>query len=136
MLHCGIQFHCVVLMLCVGFHPLSVTVELMEAADSQWDNFYSQHQNKFFKDRHWLFTEFPELLSPPAGSKRHDKEGRGGVVGGGPVEGEPGSDGGKTFTLLEVGCGVGNTVFPILQTSRCQCTQLCMCTYSFSTQCD
>ncbi|CAI8035987.1 tRNA N(3)-methylcytidine methyltransferase METTL2 [Geodia barretti] len=64
------------------------------AAAEYWDNFYQQHQNKFFKDRHWLFTEFPELSSDP----------RSGVD--------------RRRTVWEVGCGAGNTVFPLLQTNK------------------
>jgi hypothetical protein len=64
------------------------------AAAEYWDNFYQQHQNKFFKDRHWLFTEFPELSSDP----------------------RSGADRGRT--VWEVGCGTGNTVFPLLQTNK------------------
>ncbi|KAI8923631.1 S-adenosyl-L-methionine-dependent methyltransferase [Entophlyctis helioformis] len=56
-----------------------------------WDDFYSKNVNRFFKDRHWLRLEFPELFE----RLPRDSE--------------------ETFTLCEMGCGAGNTVFPFLQ---------------------
>ncbi|KAI8053849.1 S-adenosyl-L-methionine-dependent methyltransferase [Syncephalis plumigaleata] len=59
---------------------------LEHEAPQQWDAFYRVNQNRFFRDRRWLRIEFPELFE---------------------VTNEP-------RTVLEIGCGAGNTLFPLL----------------------
>nr|XP_020667357.1 methyltransferase-like protein 2 isoform X1 [Pogona vitticeps] len=137
-------------------------------AHKYWNDFYKTHENGFFKDRHWLFTEFPELAPnqhnshvaicasqdtvedgkkigsgccndngvtsvEPEVSKNLDGEKNSNSpfyhlntkdeIGTQKLEEEklreidfPGSS--ATYRILEVGCGAGNTVFPILQTNN------------------
>jgi len=58
-------------------------------AKRHWDIFYKNNGANFFKDRNWLEAEFTSLTQSAAGDT-------------------------KEFRLLEVGCGVGNTAFPLL----------------------
>ncbi len=70
-------------------------------ARKHWDLFYKRNETRFFRDRHWTRREFAELAGM-------DKQGQ--------------------FTLLEVGCGVGNFVFPLLE--ECETLEVMACDFS------
>ncbi|KAK7278240.1 hypothetical protein RJT34_23266 [Clitoria ternatea] len=64
-----------------------------------WNQFHLRHASgKFFKERRYLLKEFPELLSSPPNSK-----------------------------LLEVGCGNGSTLLPILRNNKDMIVFACDC---------
>ena len=87
-------------------------------ARKYWDTFYKQHGENFFKDRHWLAREWPEVfpLAAERMSSEHVSEtSRDRVedrIGSAPTYVVPVD---RPRAFLEVGCGVGNTVFPIVE---------------------
>jgi methyltransferase-like protein 6 len=70
-------------------------------AGGYWTSFYKRNTDNFYKDRHYLHIEFPELLMnsnlPVINGNDSDN-----------------NDKNNNVQLLEVGCGVGNAVIPLL----------------------
>ena len=64
-------------------------MQIEKNAKKHWDLFYKRNEVRFFKDRHWTTREFEELLGVAEADKRQ--------------------------CLLEVGCGVGNLIYPLLE---------------------
>ncbi|XP_057378460.1 tRNA N(3)-methylcytidine methyltransferase METTL2-like isoform X1 [Daphnia carinata] len=87
-----------------SFMDEEVALKYEKEASQFWDTFYSTHENKFFKDRHWLFTELPELCSEHMESSSATEAIEASV---------PCQIAG--LRILEVGCGTGSTVFPLLE---------------------
>ncbi|KAF3985547.1 hypothetical protein FT663_05034 [Candidozyma haemuli var. vulneris] len=71
-----------------------------------WDIFYRNNRENFFKDRKWLQIEFPSLYEVT------------------------GADYNKPVTILEVGCGAGNTFYPILNQNSNPQLKIVGCDYS------
>ncbi|XP_023661782.2 tRNA N(3)-methylcytidine methyltransferase METTL8, mitochondrial [Paramormyrops kingsleyae] len=108
-------------------------------ASKYWDGFYEMHQNKFFKDRSWLFHEFPELLTtetpgcilvpePGEGQRNGAPTLQQGSGGDGETADFPGKQ--ASFRIFEIGCGAGNSVFPIISSIRGTGSFLYCCDFS------
>ena len=63
-------------------------------AGKNWDRFYQSHQTNFFNDRHYLQKDFPNEFGQDE-QTRDDKK-----------------------CLMEIGCGVGNNILPLLDRYR------------------
>lgn len=78
-------------------------------AQLHWNNFYSSHETNFFKDRHYLHKAFPDdfgiLYQNNIGNGDDYQKERRIVV----------NSMSESFTITEIGCGVGNTVLPLLE---------------------
>ncbi|KAG0030941.1 Methyltransferase-like protein 6 [Podila clonocystis] len=70
----------------VPIKPFWVNKYKNEAAKN-WDKFYKRNETRFYKDRHWIEREFTVYKESST----------------------------KPMRSLEVGCGVGNFIFPVLE---------------------
>jgi len=66
--------------------------KLEKEAQKNWDLFYKRNTTKFFKDRHWTEREFQELSGESITTNKP--------------------------TLLEIGCGCGNAIFPLIESNK------------------
>lgn len=62
-------------------------LKYLDNQDRSWEKFYKFNKTNFFKDRHYLLKEFTEMKDDERDS----------------------------ITLLDIGCGVGNTFYPLLK---------------------
>jgi SAM-dependent methyltransferase len=98
-----------------GYPKLLLHLEKLESeAQYYWERFYQRNTNKFWKDRHWLLREFSELII--GNSNNNSNANNDTSISGDESQRkspQPQSGRRKLVRALELGCGVGNTIFPL-----------------------
>ena len=83
-------------------------------ASTNWNSFYEQNQTNFFKDRHYLHKAFPnEFAWLYAHSSDNNDELD--ETGNPRLYTIPRRMKNEEFTIVEIGCGVGNAILPLLE---------------------
>ncbi|CAM1326658.1 METTL6 (predicted) [Pycnogonum litorale] len=77
--------------------------KLEQDARKNWDIFYKRNETRFFKDRHWIKRELEELCLIRNDTAQEESK----------------------QVLLEVGCGVGNLIFPLIEESTAYFVYAC-----------
>lgn len=80
---------------------------LEKNAQRHWDLFYKRNSTKFFKDRRWTTREFHELLCDDL-----DNSNTSNINANEPPQPI------DRKKMLEVGCGVGNMIYPLIEEKR------------------
>ena len=126
-----------------------------EKANEFWNDFYKTHSDKFFKERNWIFIDFPELIGNCSEAQRQVKferefqdklrladenarqkpdDGQESAEGakseGTTVESNDRSADEKELKIFEIGCGTGSTIRTILNVNTNPKTTVYCCDFS------